>query len=139
MPPSWARSDGLAAGIVALAALAGIALWPQLPAEVAIHVSASGTPDTYVPKAVGVLLVPAIMIATLLVLRVALYVDPPSNPRTGPVAVLATMGFLAAVHLLVLVWNAGYPVPLDGLLVGSIVFGALLCGYAIWRERLSPR
>ena len=135
MSPSWSRSDGLAAGIVGLSALAGVALWPQLPAQVAIHFSASGTPDNYVSKAVGVVLLPAIMLSTLLILRVALHVAPPSHPRTGPVAVLATTGFLGAVHVLVLAWNVGYPVSLDGLLVGTLVFVAMLVGYTLWRER----
>ena len=137
MSPSWSRSDGLAVGIVALTALAGVALWPQLPAEVAIHFSASGTPDNYVPKAVGVFLLPAIMLATLLVMRVSMAADPPSHPQTGPVVVLTTTAFLGVVHVLVLAWNAGYAVPLDGLLVGALVFGASLVGYTLWREGFS--
>ena len=137
MSLDWSRSDSLALGISALASLFGIALWPQLPAEVAVHFSGSGTPDNYVPKAVGVALLPAIMLATLLVLNVSTAVDPPSNPQTGPVITVATTAFLGAVHVAVLAWNAGYPVPLDGLLVGSLVFGALLVGYTLWREGVS--
>jgi uncharacterized membrane protein len=137
MSPSWSRSDGLAAGIVGLSALAGVALWPQLPAQVAIHFSASGTPDNYVSKAVGVVLLPALMLAMVLVLRVAMAADPPSHPQTGPVVVLATTAFLGVVHVVVLAWNVGYPVPLDGLLVGSLVFAAVLVGYTVWREGFS--
>jgi len=137
MSRSWSRADGLAVGIVALTALAGLALWPQLPAEVAIHFSASGTPDNYVSKAVGVFLLPAIMLAMLFVLNASMAVDPPSHPQTGPVITVATTAFLGAVHVFVLAWNAGYPVPLDGLLVGSLAFGALLVGYTFWREGFS--
>ena len=137
MSPSWSRSDGLAAGIVGLSVLAGVALWPQLPAQVAIHFSASGTPDNYVSKAVGVVLLPALMLAMVLVLRVAMAADPPSHPQTGPVVVLATTAFLGVVHVVVLAWNVGYPVPLDGLLVGSLVFAAVLVGYTVWREGFS--
>jgi len=128
------RTDRLAVGVVAVTALAGVALWPQLPAEVAIHFGASGTPDNYVPKAVGVFLLPAIMLGTLVVVRVSMRVDPPSNPMTGPVVTLATMGFLSAIHLLVLAWNAGYPVPLDGILVGSLVWAGLLVAYVVRNE-----
>ena len=137
MSLDWSRADSLAVGVTLLAALFGIAIWPQLPAEVAIHFSAAGTPDNYVPKAVGVALLPAIMLATLLVLRVSMAVDPPSDPRTGPVITVATTMFLAGVHVAVLAWNAGYPVPLDGLLLGSLLFAALLVGYAVWREGVS--
>ena len=131
------RVDALSVGIVALAATAGAALWPQLSAEVAIHFSASGTPDNYVPKPVGVFLLPALMLALLLVLKVATAADPPSDPRTAPVVVLSTTGFLGVLHVLVLAWNAGYPVPLDGLLVGALVFAAWLVGYTYWREGVS--
>ena len=131
------RTDGLATALLALATLAGVALWSQLPAEVAIHFSASGTPDNYVPKAVGVLMLPAIMLGTLVVLRLALRFDPPSDPMTGPVVTVATMGFLGAIHLLVLGWNAGYPVPIDGLLVGSLVWAVLITAYVVRKEGVS--
>jgi len=134
MSRSWSRTDSLAAGLVALVALAGVALWPQLPAEVAIHFSAAGTPDSYVPRAVGVALLPALMLVTLFVLKVALAADPPEHPRTGPVVVLSTTAFLGVLHVLVLAWNAGYEVPLGGLLVGALLFGALLVCYTLWRE-----
>ncbi|WP_324665421.1 DUF1648 domain-containing protein [Haloarcula sediminis] len=137
MSLDWSRSDSLAAGISLLAALLGVALWPQLPGEVAIHFSASGTPDNYVPKAVGVVLLPALMLVTQLVLKGAMAVDPPSHPQTGPVITVATTGFLGLVHAFVLAWNAGYPVPLDGLLVVSLVFAALLVGYTVWREEFA--
>ena len=134
MSRSWSRTDSLAASLVALAALAGVALWPQLPAEVAIHFSATGTPDSYVPKAIGVALLPALMLVTLFVLKVALAADPPEHPRTGPVVVLSTTAFLGVLHVLVLAWNAGYEVPLGGLLVGALLLGALLVGYTLWRK-----
>ncbi|WP_276249574.1 DUF1648 domain-containing protein [Haloarcula rara] len=137
MLPAWSRSDSLAAGITILAALFGIALWPRLPAEVAIHFSATGTPNDYVPKAIGVALLPAIMLITQLVLTVGTAVDPPSHPQTGPAITVATTGFLALVHVLVLAWNAGYSVPLEGLLVASLVFAALLVGYTVWREEFA--
>ena len=82
-------------------------------------------------------LLPTVMLATVFVIRVAMAVDPPSNPQTAPTVVLTTTGFLGGVHVLVLAWNAGYAVPLDGLLVGALVFGASLVGYSLWRDSLS--
>lgn len=137
MSPSLNRTDWLAVGIVALTALAGVALWPQLPAEVAIHFSASGTPGNYVPKAVGVFLLPAVMAVTLLVMRAAMRFDPPDDPRVGRVGTMATMSLIGGLHVLVLGWNLGYPVPFDLVFVGSLLWGAVLCGYAIRREGLS--
>jgi uncharacterized membrane protein len=134
MSLTWSRSDSLSVGITALAALVGVALWPQLPAEVAIHFSASGTPDNYVPKAVGATLLPVLMLATLLVTKLSLRADPPSDPRTGPVLTVAITGFLGVLHVLVLAWNAGYAVSMTVVLAGSLGFAALLVGYTVWRE-----
>jgi uncharacterized membrane protein len=133
----WSRADALNVGIVLVAALAGGVLWPDLPAEVAIHFSASGTPDSYVPKAVGVALLPAIMLAVFLFVRMTLRYDPPGDPRVPGVVTVATTGLLGAVHVLVLAWNAGYPVALGYLLPGVLVWAALLVGYVYRREGAS--
>ena len=50
---------------------------------------------------------------------------------------VATTGFLATLQFLVLGWNLGYPVPFDLVLVGSLVWAVLLCGYAVRRDGLS--
>jgi len=129
------RTVGASLALVALAALAGVAVWPRLPAEMAIHFSASGTPDNYVPKAVGVALVPAIMLATLLVIEGAMRVDPPADSRTVDAVTVATMAFVAAVHGLVLAWNLGYAVDFGLVLVGTLLWAGAVCAYAIRRER----
>ena len=68
MAPPQSRAMRISAGLVALTALVGVALWPRLPAEMAIHFSASGRPDNYVSRAVGVGLMPVILVATLLIM-----------------------------------------------------------------------
>ncbi|WP_226011798.1 DUF1648 domain-containing protein [Halomicrobium salinisoli] len=128
------RTVGASLALVALTALAGVAVWPRLPAEMAIHFSASGTPDSYVSKAVGVALVPAIMLATLLLIEGAMRVDPPADSRTADAVTVATMAFVAAVHGLVLAWNLGYAVDFGLVLVGTLLWAAAVCAYAIRRE-----
>ncbi|WP_135305730.1 DUF1648 domain-containing protein [Haloarcula amylovorans] len=132
------RRTALVSGsLVALTTLAGVVLYPQLPAEVAIHFSASGTPDNYVSKTVAVVLLPVFMLVTLLVIEGAMRVDPSGDPRTARVVTVATMALMAAVHGLVLAWNLGYPISFDLVLVGVAVWTIAVCGYAIRRERLN--
>ncbi|MBV0903826.1 DUF1648 domain-containing protein [Haloarcula salina] len=127
---------GLAsAAVVALTAVGGIAVWPRLPAKTAIHFSASGTPDIYVSKSVGVALLPAVMALTLLILDAAFRLDPPATPRIGGVVAVATMAFMGSIHGLVLGWNLGYAVPFDLVLVGSLVWALALVAYAVRAER----
>lgn len=128
------RSMVLSGGLIALAVLVSVTLWPRLPADVAIHFSATGTPDSYVSKPIGVALLPVVMVLTLGVMRWAMRHDPPADPQVPAVVTVATMGLLAALHVLVLGWNLGYPVPYDLVLVGSLVWAAGLCGYAVHRE-----
>lgn len=124
------RSDIVNAVIIALTALAGVALWTQLPAAVAIHFSASGTPDNYVSKPVGVALMPSLMFVTLLVLKGAFRFDPPESPKVAATVTVATISFMSAIHGLVLAWNLGHPVPFDLVLVGSLLWAILLVVYA---------
>ncbi|MBV0924332.1 DUF1648 domain-containing protein [Halomicroarcula limicola] len=131
------RTVSVSALLIALTALAGVVLYPRLPAKVAIHFSASGTPDNYVSKAVAVTLLPALMLATLCLIEVAMRADPPDDPRTGAVVTVATMALMAAVHGLVLAWNLSYPVPFDLVLLGVAVWTVAVCGYAVRREGLN--
>lgn len=131
------RSGLLSGGLIALTVLVSVALWPRLPAEVAIHFSVSGTPDNYVAKPVGVALLPVVMVLTLVFMQWVVRHDPPADPQVPAVVTVATMGFLATLQVLVLGWNLGYPVPFDIVLVGSLIWAAVLCGYAIRREGVS--
>ncbi|TVT95576.1 DUF1648 domain-containing protein [Haloferax volcanii] len=91
--------------ILALSAVAGVVLLPELPSSVAIHFGVGGDPDSFVAAPLGVLLVPAIGVGALLITRLA----DASGIGTGapPVfdAILAT--FLAYVQALVLAYNLG--------------------------------
>jgi uncharacterized membrane protein len=124
----------LAVGLVAATALVGLALLPRLPAAFAVHFSAGGTPDTYVPRLVGVVSLPTVMLVTFGVLKLATRVDPPNDPRTMPVVTVATMGLLAGVHLLVIGWNLGYPVSMSVVAGGAVLWSLALAGYVVLRE-----
>jgi uncharacterized membrane protein len=128
------RLDAVSAGLAAITALAGLAVYPRLPAEMAIHFSASGQPDNVVPKAVAVAAMPVAMILTHAVIQWAARVDPPDDPRTMTGITVATVLLLAAIQGLVLAWNLGYAVPFDLVLIGILVWGALVAGYAVVRE-----
>ncbi len=122
-------------GLVVGSTAVGLLVWPRLPAEMAIHFSATGTPDNYVSKPIAVFLLPAIMLGTLAFLAGAFRVDPPDDPNVASVTTLSTMGLLTAVHILVLAWNLGYPVPFDLVTLGILLWAAVLVGYVVIRER----
>jgi uncharacterized membrane protein len=134
MARSLTRLDSISGGLALLTALVGLAVYPHLPAEMAIHFSASGQPDNFAPKPVAVAAVPVVMLLTHFVIRGAARIDPPEDPRTMTGITVATMLLLAAVQGLVLAWNLGHAVPFDLVLVGILVWSVLVVGYAIVRE-----
>ncbi|MFB6151856.1 MAG: DUF1648 domain-containing protein [Haloarculaceae archaeon] len=84
---------------------AGLLLWPELPAEMAVHFS-GGRADSYMSRSVAVWLVPVIGLAAVAYTR-----------RKTPYAGLfrtVYLGFVgwvvAGAHLYVLAWNLGYQV-----------------------------
>ncbi|MFC5365920.1 DUF1648 domain-containing protein [Salinirubrum litoreum] len=131
---AFGRTDLLSVALVAGTLVVGLVLLPTLPPTVAVHFSASGTPDNYVPRLVGVVSVPAIMVGVLGVLKVAERVDTPNDPRTMPTVTVATMGLLAGAHLLVLGWNLGYAVPMSVVVGGAVLWSLALAAYVVVRE-----
>lgn len=128
--------DVVAVALLALSALAGLVVWPSLPAEMAVHFGSSGTPDTFVAKPVGVLLAPTIGVAALGFLRFAARVDPTADARTLDVSVLFLGATIASVQTYLLAWNLGVQVS-PFVVVGPVLVGAgLLTVYALYRDGL---
>jgi uncharacterized membrane protein len=128
------RSDWLSLALIAATLLAGLALWGRLPAELAIHFSASGEPDSFVSKPVAVLSLPALMAATLLFVEGAGRVDPPEDPSVLGVVTVATMVLLAAVQGYLFAWNLGYEVSFTLFMAGVGVWTVVVVGYTVARE-----
>ncbi|MEF8880894.1 MAG: DUF1648 domain-containing protein [Halapricum sp.] len=129
------RSDLVATGLLAATALAGVVLWNDLPAEMAIHFDASGTPDNYVDKPLGVLLAPAIGFGAIWFTRLSARADPSADPRVIAGAVYFVGGLIAYVQALVLAYNLGHRFSMTTALVPVFVASAVLVVWAVYRER----
>lgn len=113
-----------ALGFVALAGLLGVAAWPQLPAEMAIHFDGSSTPDNYVGKTTGVFLLPAIGLGAILFVRAKMAVDGvTTDPEMAHLGMLFTGVVIAYVQMLVVAWNLGYQFSMTTAIV-PVLFGA---------------
>jgi uncharacterized membrane protein len=137
MPLDQSTAERVGVALAAVTALAGLAVWPDLPAEMAIHFSAAGEPDNYAPRPVAVAFTPVAMLVTMGIVRGALRFDPPDDERVPAVTTVATMLLLAAVQALVLAYNLGHEVPFDLFLVGVGVWTVAVVGYALRVEGLS--
>jgi len=131
---SIARADWLSVGIVIAVTAVGVVLLPDLLPAVAIHFSASGTPDNYVPRLLTVVFVPFVMLATVAIVRGAARLDPPNDPRSMDVVVVGTTTLLGAIHLVVLGWNLGYRVPMTLVSVGAVAWMTVIAGYVVLNQ-----
>ena len=126
--------DRLAAGLLVATALAGVALWPRLPAEMAVHFDAGGEPDTYVSRPVAVVLAPIIGVAGVGITRLAERSDPSSDPRVGRATVPFVGGVVAYAQGLVLAYNLGHAIRLPFALAPVGIASVGLVGYALVRD-----
>jgi len=111
--------------LVALTALVGLAFLDQLPAEVAIHFGTAGQPDDYTSKSMALALIPALQLGMVALFAALPRIDPLGEnlrqfERAYDGFVLVLLGFLGYIHALVVVWNAGYEVPITLALVPAM-------------------
>jgi len=137
MSPTLTRADWLSLGIIALTLASGLVLWNRLPAEMAVHFSASGEPDNFVSRPIAVASMPLLMGATLLFIEGAGRVDPPEDPSVLGVVTVATMALMAAAQGYIVAENLGYAVPFSLFMAGIAVWVVLVVGYTVVRERTS--
>jgi len=131
-PTVSTRTSRIAGGAMVLAALlAGVLAWPELPATMDVHWSATGEANGTAPRPVGVLFVPALAALMLGVFAVLPRIDPlGKNVETFrgyyDGFVLLLVAFLTGVQALLLAANLGVDVPISPLVL--VATGAFL-GY----------
>ncbi len=122
--------DGVALTLVALPILAALFLWPQLPADVAVHWS-GGQPDTYVGKALGTVGLLALAAGTIAFVRLA-----PDRLTSTPGGEDLTVLFLgvtfAWAESVVLLWNLGHRFPIGLAVLPLLLLAAGLVAFERW-------
>jgi uncharacterized membrane protein len=134
MSPTRRTLAGL--GIVAVTALASLFVYPDLPAEMAIHFDAAGQPDDYLAKPLAVALLPALALALLGLFAVVPRIDPLGEnfaefERYYDLAVVLTVAILAYVHALVLGYNLGYQFEMGQVLAPMLAVVGIAFGYVV--------
>lgn len=138
------RRPGLLGSAVALAVMlaASAWAWQQLPADasVPVHWGPDGSPDRYGGKVLGLLGLPAVAGGVALLLAVVPSLEPRAehlarSQRAYTLTWVATMAFLAVVHLVAVVGAVGLDAPVTSLVV--VAAGVLLAviGVALRRVR----
>lgn len=111
--------------IIAILVAVGLVLLPQLPDQVPSHWNDQGQVDGYSSKLTGVLLMPGILLATLLLLLVV----PSIDPRRANIAkfrpqynvfILCFVLFLAYLYVLTLLAGLGIKFDMNRMLVPAL-------------------
>lgn len=102
-----------------IAACASLAVYDRLPEHVTVHWDLAGTPNGFMPRAVGAFVTPAILLFTWAMLRAAPSIDPRREHYERGVAyeiVIATLLIpVFLIHFAVLAIALGYAVPVARL------------------------
>ena len=102
--------------------LAGLALQNQMPETVATHWNEAGEADGFGSRTAGIFLLPAMMIATVLLLVIIPQIDPlrknifQFRPYYNNF-ILAFAFFFAYLHVLTLLWNIGVKINFNQYLI----------------------
>ncbi len=99
--------------LIGLAALAGVALWNQLPDQMASHWNANDEVDGTMPKFWGVFMMPIITLGMLALFLVLPNIDPlkaniAQFRESFNLFILVIVAFMLYVHALTLAWSLGY-------------------------------
>jgi uncharacterized membrane protein len=135
------RSDIAAALLVLASAGAAALVYPSLPEQFAVHFDASGTPDSFYGKALGVTVVPATALGVWALFRLLPRIDPRGeNIRAFQGAydaiLLLVLAFLAYVQGLLLAFNLGVDYPRNAAVLGGV--GLLFAGIGLLFRYAEP-
>lgn len=105
--------------------LFGVFLYPYMPERMASHWGAKGNVNGYMPKLLGLFLMPVISV----ILFLAFIIIPRIDPLKGNIAkfrgyfdrfILLIFGFLLYLFILTILWNLGYRFNIIQLLAPSL-------------------
>ncbi|MBL8101606.1 MAG: SdpI family protein [Anaerolineales bacterium] len=99
--------------LIAVALIAGLALWNQLPEQMASHWNANDQVDGTMPKFWGVWMMPLITLGMFALFLVVPNIDPlkaniAQFRETFNVFIALIAAFMLYIHALTLVWSLGY-------------------------------
>lgn len=99
--------------LIAIAVIAGLALWNQLPDQMASHWNANDQVDGTMPKFWGVFLMPLITLGMLVLFQVVPNIDPlkaniAQFRETFNVFIVVIIAFMLYIHKLTLAWSLGF-------------------------------
>ncbi len=124
------RIDAVALGLAAIPVATAVLLWPELPAEMAIHWGPEG-PDTFVSKSLATVGVFAFTVGTIAFVRLAPD-SLTSTPGGEDVSVLFLGLVVGWVEGIIVVWNLGLRFSVEFALLPILVLTVGLLAYAFW-------
>ncbi|MCC6614079.1 MAG: SdpI family protein [Anaerolineae bacterium] len=133
----------LTIAVVGLMLLISLILYPSLPEQVAVHWSIQGAPDTWMDKALAVLLLPIMTLALLLIGRLSMvriafeqrYGEARETHRFMIDAIVIFFGF---IHVLMLVSALNPDVPIARVYVIGMGGLCMALGNVMGRLRPNP-
>jgi uncharacterized membrane protein len=143
-PPSTTKMTPVRYGIAAIIILTlaiTILAYPALPDQVPSHWNSTGEVDGYLPKLLGVLIIPLVMIPFTALFFLLPRIDPlkenyPKFQSYYEGFILIFAAFLFIIQLQILLWGLGYPI--SPTLIIPLIIGALFMYLGFLIEHAEP-
>lgn len=115
-------------GIIAAAVIISIIVYGRMPEQVAIHWDIQGNADRYASKPLALFMLPVVMLAVLILNKLAPIIDPRKANLKKNRGDIDTINFflmlvLLAVHVLTIVYSLGYE--FDMSIIAPLLAGAI--------------
>jgi uncharacterized membrane protein len=125
---------------IALTLLVSALVYAQLPERIASHWNARGEVDGYSSRLTGAFLLPLIALGIWALLLVLPRIDPRRQNYAKfqsmyDLLVAAVVGFLCVMHLGILAFALGWPIPVDRLIMGCVAVLLIVLGNLLPRAR----
>jgi uncharacterized membrane protein len=134
------RRTTVSLGVVAVTAVASVVVYPNLPQEMAIHFDSGGQPDSYLPKPLAVVFLPALAVGFTALFAVIPRLDPLGEnfaefERYYDLIAVVTVAILGYVQALILAYNLGYAFRIQQVLAPMLAVVGITFGYVVENAR----
>jgi len=127
-------------GMIALAFVAGLVLWPQLPDPMPSHWNAAGEVDGYMPRFWGLFLMPVLSMGVFLLFLAIPRIDPLKANIAQFIGaynwlMVLLVGYLLYIYALTLLWALGYQFNMLTLMMPAMGLLFLAVGWMVGRAK----
>jgi uncharacterized membrane protein len=134
------KTNLLCAAIIAISFFVGFSMYSGFPEDMVSHWNVEGMPDSYVSKAIGLFLIPAILLLIFLLFLLIPVIDPDKKNFEHfrgyyDWFTVVVMLFLFYVYILTVYWNVGFKFSMLQMIIPALALVVYYLGIMLEKTR----